>query len=184
MMGPPYVLRENHGPVALLVLNRPDRRNALSRALVAELGDALTALDVHAPTRAVVLTGTGPVFCSGGDLDEFGTAPDLATAHFVRTRAGAARPIHRLGKRIEVRVQGACVGAGVELPAFAGRVVAAADATFRLPEAAMGLIPGAGGTVSLPRRIGRWRTLYLALAGEPIDARTALAWGLVDDVLP
>jgi enoyl-CoA hydratase/carnithine racemase len=70
----------------------------------------------------------------------------------------------------------------VELPAFAGRVAARADATFWLPELALGLCPGAGGTVSLPRRIGRQRTAWLALSGRAIDARTALDWGLVDEV--
>ncbi|WP_433249150.1 enoyl-CoA hydratase/isomerase family protein [Actinomadura nitritigenes] len=181
---PDPVLLARDADVLSITLNRPQRRNAYGRQLRDALVDALRLALLDDGIARVVLDGAGPVFCSGGDLDEFGTAPDLATAHFVRTRAGAARPIHRLGTRIEVRVQGACVGAGVELPAFAGRVVAAADATFRLPEVAMGLIPGAGGTVSLPRRIGRWRTLYLALTGEPVDARTALAWGLVDDVRP
>jgi enoyl-CoA hydratase/carnithine racemase len=79
-------------------------------------------------------------------------------------------------------VHGACAGAGVELPAFAGRVIADPGTTFLLPELAMGLIPGAGGTVSLPRRIGRERTAKLALSGEPIDAKTALDWGLVDEL--
>jgi enoyl-CoA hydratase/carnithine racemase len=74
------------------------------------------------------------------------------------------------------------VGAGVEVPAAAGRVVAAPDAVFRLPEVAMGLIPGAGGTVSIPRRIGRRRACWLAISGASLDARTALAWGLVDEV--
>ena len=79
-------------------------------------------------------------------------------------------------------VHGACVGAGIELPAFAGRVVASRDAWFALPEVAMGLVPGAGGTVSLPRRIGAQRTAWLALTGRRIDAETALAWGLVDEL--
>jgi enoyl-CoA hydratase/carnithine racemase len=81
-----------------------------------------------------------------------------------------------------VIVHGACVGAGVELPAFAGRVVARPDARFRLPEVAMGLVPGAGGTVSIPRRIGRQATALLALTGDTIDAPTALALGLVDEI--
>ena len=80
-------------------------------------------------------------------------------------------------------MHGACVGPGIELPAYAGRVVAASDTRVRLPEVAMGLVPGAGGTVSIPRRIGRWRTFYLSLSGEYLDAATALAWGLVDEVV-
>jgi enoyl-CoA hydratase/carnithine racemase len=79
-------------------------------------------------------------------------------------------------------VHGACVGAGTELPAFVAQVVARPDATFQLPEVPMGLIPGAGGTVSLPRRIGRQRTAYMAITGSTIDAATALAWHLVDRI--
>lgn len=165
-----------------ITLNRPERRNAYDRRLRDALVDALRVALLDDTVGRVVLDGAGPAFCSGGDLDEFGTAPDLATAHHVRTRAGAGRLIHRLAGRVEVRVHGACVGAGVELPAFAGRVVARPDAVFRLPEISMGLIPGAGGTVSVPRRIGRHRTLYLALTGETLTAETALAWGLVDEI--
>jgi enoyl-CoA hydratase/carnithine racemase len=80
------------------------------------------------------------------------------------------------------RVHGPCFGAGVELPAFASNVVASADATFVLPELGMGRLPGAGGTVSIPRRIGRQRTLWLALTGAVLDAQTALRWGLVDAI--
>jgi enoyl-CoA hydratase/carnithine racemase len=166
----------------LITLNLPERRNAYGRQLRDALTDALRVALLDPAITRVVLDGAGRSFCSGGDLAEFGTAPDLATAHFVRTRAGAARLIHDLGARIEARVHGPCTGAGIELPAFAGTVTADAGTTFRLPETGMGLIPGAGGTVSIPRRIGRWRTLYLALTGRPIDAATALAWGLVDSV--
>ena len=92
-------------------------------------------------------------------------------------------PLHLLSDRLEASIHGPCIGAGIELPAFAGRVVAAQETTFRLPELAMGLIPGAGGTVSIPRRIGIHRTLYLALTGDVLDADTALAWGLVDELM-
>ena len=88
--------------------------------------------------------------------------------------------MHQLHDRLTVRVHGSCIGAGVELPAFARRVVAAEGTTFRLPEVGMGLIPGAGGTVSLPRRIGRERTLLLALSGIDLPVGDALRWGLVD----
>ncbi|MEU7816946.1 enoyl-CoA hydratase/isomerase family protein [Pseudonocardia sp. NPDC049154] len=170
------------GRVLHLTLNRPERRNAYGRQLRDALVGGLDLALLDPDVEQVVIDGEGPAFCAGGDLDEFGTAPDLATAHLVRTRAGAARPVHALGERVEVRLHGPCVGAGIEVPAFAGHVVAAADTTVRLPEVGMGLIPGAGGTVSLPRRIGRWRTLYLALSGASCDASTALRWGLVDAV--
>ena len=179
---PAPVLVARSGGELRITLDRPERRNAYGRQLRDALVDALTVAELDPGVERVVLTGNGVSFCSGGDLDEFGTTPDLVTAHLVRTRAGAALPMARLADRLEVRVHGACVGAGIELPAYAGRVVAAPDARFVLPEVAMGLIPGAGGTVSIPRRIGRWRTLWLALTGAPLDARTALEWGLVDAV--
>jgi hypothetical protein len=175
------IVRED-GSRLQITLNQPERRNAYSRQLRDALTDALRAALLNPAITRVVLDGAGPCFCSGGDLDEFGTAPDLATAHFVRTQAGAGPLIHALGDRIEARVHGPCIGAGLELAAFAGTVVAAEGSTFRLPETGMGLIPGAGGTVSVARRIGRWRTLCLALAGRPLAAPTALAWGLVDRV--
>ena len=80
-------------------------------------------------------------------------------------------------------LHGASIGAGIEISAFAGRVVADPETMISLPEVRMGLIPGAGGTVSLPRRIGRHRTAFLALTGAPLDAETARAWGLVDDAV-
>ncbi len=174
------VLVSRDGGTLRLRLNRPERRNAYGRLLRDALVDGLAIAESDPSVRRVLLDGAGPVFCAGGDLAEFGTTPDLTTAHLVRTRAGAALPLHRLRDRLTVRVHGRCVGAGVELPAFARTLVADPATTFRLPEIAMGLIPGAGGTVSLPRRIGRWRTLYLALTGLELDAATALAWGLVD----
>ena len=174
------VLVSRDGDTLRLTLNRPERRNAYGRLLRDALVEGLALAEADPSVRRVLLDGAGPVFCSGGDLAEFGTAPDLTTAHLVRTRAGAALPLHRLRDRVTVRVHGTCVGAGVEIPSFARTLIAAPGTTFRLPEVAMGLIPGAGGTVGLPRRIGRWRTLYLALTGLELDAGTALSWGLVD----
>ena len=176
------VLVNRAGDVLRVTLNRPERRNAYGRQLRDAPVDALRVAAYDPTIATVVLDGAGPCFSSGGDLAEFGTAPDLATAHFVRTLAGAGLLVHALRDRVEVHVHGPCVGAGVELPAFAGRVTAAPGTTFTLPEVAMGLIPGAGGTVSIPRRVGRWRALYLALSGGPLDAATALAWGLIDAI--
>lgn len=180
----PAVRLERLGNRLVLTLNRPHVRNAFSARTRDELLDGLAVAAADESITEVVLTGEGPSFCSGGDLDEFGTAADPASAHLLRLARSPGRAIAALADRVVAQVHGACVGAGIELPAFAGRVVATPDATFRLPELAMGLAPGAGGTVSLPRRIGRQRTAWLALTGRPIDAATAHAWGLVDEVLP
>lgn len=178
----PPVRVERSGARLELWLDRPEKRNALSADMRDALCEALALAVMDRGLERIALCGEGPVFCSGGDLDEFGTAPDPATAHAIRSTRHPARWLHALGPRLECAVHGACAGAGVELAAFAPRVVARPDASFRLPEVGMGLVPGAGGTVSLPRRIGRQRTAWLALTGAAIDVETALAWRLVDAV--
>lgn len=177
----PAVRCAREGDVLRIALARPQIRNALD----AEMRDALAAaLHVAAcdPSLRVELSGDGPSFCSGGHLDEFGTRSDPADAHRIRLARSLGWLLHGMADRTRVVVQGACRGSGVELPAFAGTVVARPGADFGLPELGMGLIPGAGGTVSLPRRIGRHRTAWLALTGRPVDAATAHRWGLVDEV--
>ena len=171
---------ERSGDRLDVVLSRPEVHNAYDSAMRDGLIEALTVAAVDPSITEVHLRGEGKSFCSGGDLDEFGSRPDPATAHVVRLARSGARLMHELSDRTTVFLHGACMGSGIELPAFAGRVVAAADARIALPEIQLGLIPGAGGTVSLPRRIGRHRTALLALSGMVIDAPTALEWGLVD----
>jgi enoyl-CoA hydratase/isomerase-like protein len=178
----PAVLCERDGPLLELRLNRPERRNALSARMREELVDGLTVAALDDTVAEVHLRGEGPSFCSGGDLDEFGTFPDPATAHLVRVGRNAGAAVHAVADRVVAHLHGSCVGSGIEVPAFAGRVLAAPDTTIALPEVAMGLVPGAGGTVSLPRRIGRHRTALLALGRRSIDVRTAATWGLVDEL--
>ncbi|MHB1777607.1 MAG: enoyl-CoA hydratase/isomerase family protein [Acidimicrobiales bacterium] len=180
--GPP-VVTERRGDELSVLLDRPDVHNAYDSAMRDGLVEALQLAVADATLRRVVLRGAGRSFCSGGDLDEFGSAPDPATAHAVRMAAGAAQWLHRCADRVRVEVHGACIGAGLELAALAGEVVAAADSWFSLPEVQMGLVPGAGGTASLPRRAARQRVAYLAITGVALDAATAAAWGLVDEVV-
>jgi enoyl-CoA hydratase/carnithine racemase len=156
----------------------------VTSALQQELVEALLVAGADASVERVLLDGSGPSFCSGGDLAEFGTLPDPATAHLVRLTRSPARLLAELAPRLEVRLHGACIGAGIEMAAFAGRIVAHPDTLISLPEVSLGLIPGAGGTVSLPRRIGRHRTAELALTGMKLGAAEALRWGLVDAVEP
>ena len=177
----PPVLIDDEGTLVRLTLNRPRLRNLFSAAMRDALVEALRGL-AAGDDRPIVVEGAGPAFCAGGDPAEFGSVDDPTTAHLIRTTANAAPWMDRLADRITVRVHGASVGAGVELAAFAHRVEATADATFCLPEVSMGLIPGAGGTVGVPRRIGRQRTMAWCLGGATIDAETALGWGLVDEV--
>lgn len=163
-----------------VTLARPHVRNALNTAMRDALTDAFRLVAVDDSLREVHLYGAGPSFCAGGDLDEFGSFPDPATAHAVRLVQSAGRAIAAVANRVTAHLHGACVGSGIEVPAFAGTVVAGPDTVIALPEVGLGLIPGAGGTVSLPRRIGRHRAARLALTGERLDAATALAWGITD----
>ncbi len=166
--------------------NRADRHNAFSTDLRAALLEALDVARLDDSVTEVVLTGNGPSFCSGGDLAEFGTFTDPASAHLARTRHSPALVLdelaRRLGPRLRAEVHGQVLGSGLEMAAFCGSVVADAGAVFGLPELSLGLLPGAGGTVSITRRIGRWRTAYLVLSGRRIDAATALRWGLIDAI--
>jgi enoyl-CoA hydratase/carnithine racemase len=179
---PGRVLLERAGNVLAVTLDRPAAHNAVDTTLRDALREAFELAALDPEIERVVLAATGKAFCIGADLAEFGTTRDPATAHAIRMATLPAHAIHRCAGKLEVRVRGACIGAGLEMAAFARRIVAAPDAWFQLPELAMGLIPGAGGCVSLSRRIGRARTADLVLSGKRINARTALEWGLVDEI--
>jgi hypothetical protein len=177
------VILERDGAVLTITLNRPQVRNAYNVDLREGLDEAFDLVAADPSIEQVLLKGAGPNFCSGGDLDEFGTGPGPAASHLIRTTRSPALRLSRVADRVTAQLHGACVGAGIEIPALAGRVVAAPETRVRLPEVEMGLIPGAGGTASLPRRIGRHRTAWLGLSGAWLDAATALAWGLFDGEL-
>ena len=185
---PDPVLAQRDGDTLRVILNRPQRHNAFSTDARAALLEALSVAQMDPSVDEVVLSGNGPSFCSGGDLAEFGTFADPASAHLARTRHSPALALDaitaRLGASCRAEIHGQVLGSGLEMAAFCGRVVCRSDAVLGLPELSLGLIPGAGGTLSITRRIGRWRTAYLVLSGRFIDADTALAWGLVDAKVP
>jgi hypothetical protein len=176
----PAVQLRRDGARLSIVLSRPGRRNALNRSMRDGLLNGLALAAADRAIDQVVLCGEGPSFSSGGDLGEFGTFTDPAAAHMVRLTTSIGRALDALGPRLVVQVHGSCAGSGVELAAFAARVVARPDFTATLPEVQLGLIPGAGGTYSVTRRVGRHRTALLALGGARLNAATALRWGLVD----
>jgi enoyl-CoA hydratase/carnithine racemase len=173
---------EREGEKLHVTLDRPWACNAIDRRMRDQLFDAFTVAAADKDIEAVTLHGAGDAFCVGGDLDEFGTTRDPAMAHLIRSRTLPALPLCERAGIVHVHVQGACIGAGLEMAAFAGRVTATRSAWFQLPELAMGLIPGAGGCVSVPRRIGRQRAALMILSGRRIGAATALAWGLIDAI--
>jgi enoyl-CoA hydratase/carnithine racemase len=183
---PDPVVADRDGNAVHIRFNRPGRHNAFSNDARAALLEALDVARFDPSVEEVLLTGNGPSFCSGGDLAEFGSFADPASAHVARVRHSPALVLDelatRLGRRCRARVHGQVLGSGLEMAAFCGWIEAHQDSVLGLPELAIGLIPGAGGTVSVTRRIGRWRTAYLVLSGRLIDAATALDWGLVDAI--
>jgi len=165
-----------------LTFNRPHAHNAYSAALKDALCEALQLAHADNDVQQVTLRGNGPSFSAGGDLSEFGSVTDAAEAHASRSTRSAAALLATLQCNTAARLHGACIGAGIELPAFTGHVSAAPGSFFQLPEVGMGLVPGAGGTVSICKRIGRQRTAWMALTGARIDPATALQWGLIDQL--
>jgi len=180
----PRVRMDRAGDLLTVTLTRPDRLNALDAPMRDALVQALSLAAADPEIARVELRGEGRAFCAGGDLDEFGTRPDPATAHLVRLERSVGRVLSSLRKPATTYLHGACMGSGIELAAFTDTVLAAQDTQIALPEIGLGLVPGAGGTVSLPRRIGRLRTAWLAFSGCTIDAVTAHRWGLVDQLVP
>lgn len=178
-----YVIIDSGDKKLSLALNHPASRNAIG----IEMRDALcSALDLAMADDSfseVNLTANGAAFSVGGAIEEFGEVSDPATAHWVRSLRLPAWRLARLKDRLEIHVNGAAIGAGVEMAAFGHHVTALPKAWFQLPELKYGLIPGAGGTASIPRRIGRQKTAYMALSMEKIRAERALEWGLIDAII-
>lgn len=183
---PDPVVSHRDGDILHVAFNRPQRHNAFSTDARAALLEAIEVARFDTSVVGLVLTGNGRSFCSGGDLAEFGTFEDPTSAHLARTSYSPALVLDeiatRLGTACQAMVHGQVLGSGLEMAAFCGQVTCDPGAALGLPELALGLIPGAGGTVSITRRIGRWRTAYLVLSGVTIDAEIAQSWGLVDVV--
>lgn len=172
-----------HDGVALVTLDRPKVLNALDFALIAELTDALEALDGDPDCRAIVITGAGErAFAAGADIRELAVqtpASLLRDDQFHRWER-----IKRIRKPIIAAVRGVALGGGCELAMACDMIVAAEDAQFGQPEIRLGVMPGAGGTQRLTRAIGKAKAMELVLTGDNIGAREAEARGLVTRVVP
>lgn len=168
--------------VAILTLDRPAKRNALTRAMYAALAEALAAAEADPAVRVVLLTGAGEAFTAGNDLDDFLRHPpgDPASSPVFRVLQGAAAA----EKPLVAAVRGAAVGIGTTLLLHCDLVYAAEDARFRLPFVDLGLVPEGGSSLLLPALVGQARAAELLLLGEPFDAAAAHAMGLVTAVVP
>jgi methylglutaconyl-CoA hydratase len=181
------IVREDHGQVALLVMNRPDRRNALSLALVVELGDALTRLASEVAVRAVVLTGAGSSFCAGMDLKEAeiaGRSTEAETTAIADAQAigDLIQQIHALEKPTVAALNGDAYAGGAAIALACDFVVAALGSKIGYPEVRRGLV-AAMAMHDLVRQVGERRARALLLSGEPIDVAEAERWGLVNRVV-
>ncbi len=178
------LLRRDEAGVAWLTLNRPAARNALSLALLAALGDALTAIDSDPSVRVVVIGGAGPGFCAGHDLREMRADPveSAMAALFAKCSALMTR-IVRLPKPVIARVHGIATAAGCQLAASCDLVVASADARFGVNGIDAGLFCSTP-MVALSRAVGRKAAMELLLTGDLIDAARAREIGLVNRVVP
>jgi enoyl-CoA hydratase/carnithine racemase len=176
------VLTRDEGAVRTITLNRPDVRNAIDIAMRVELAQALTAADDDESVRAIVLTGAGRAFCSGGDIATMRRMPADEAMERAQLAQRVIRAIWQTAKPVIAAVEGAAFGAGVALAAACDRVVAGSDARFAATFTNVGLAGDMGIFASLPRRVGPAKATQMLLLPEPLDANEAYAAGLVDYV--
>jgi enoyl-CoA hydratase len=182
------VLCEIRNAVAILTLNRPEKLNALSYALVDRIKERLDAIEGDSSIRAVILTGAGErAFSAGADIAEFSQTlregPDAAVRAFVRRGQSMTARIESFSKPVIVAVNGIAFGGGCEITEAAHLAVASERASFAKPEINIGIPPTFGGTQRLPRLAGRKRALELLLTGDSFPARHALEIGLVNRIV-
>jgi enoyl-CoA hydratase len=171
--------------IARITVNRPDKLNALNAIVIAELGDAVTRIETDSAVRGAILTGSGAkAFVAGADIAEL--SDQGAAGGRARALVGQQvfRRLERCGKPVIAAVNGFALGGGCELAMACHLRIASDQAKFGQPEVKLGIAPGYGGTVRLPRLVGKGRALELLLSGDMIDAKEALRIGLVNRVVP
>lgn len=176
------IILDQDGAVAVITLDRPDKRNALSRDLLTQLVDTLRALDGDGTTRAVVVHGDERAFAAGADLGPLGDAGaiELYTSGFSELWDDIAA----IRVPLVAAVAGYALGGGLGLALICDVVIAADNAQFGFPETSIGIVPGAGGTQRITRAVGKSMAMDLLLTGRRLNATEALASGLVSRVVP
>ncbi|HEV3011055.1 MAG TPA: enoyl-CoA hydratase-related protein [Burkholderiales bacterium] len=172
---------EREGPVARILLNRPEKANALNSAALEALRDALRGLEKDATLRVAMLAGRGRTFCGGADVAELRALNAETAPAFVTRIHEVCKAIRELPVPVVARLHGAVIGAGLEIAAACDLRVAAEGTKFAMPEVRLG-IPSVVEAALLPRLMGSGRAAWLVLTGEAIDARRALEWGLIEEI--
>ncbi len=182
-MASPTVLVEHCGPVAVLILNRPEKHNAMSLEMKDAIVRALQELDADSEVRVIVLRGAGDkAFVAGADIAEF-QGRTLVEQQRIYREGTVYDAVDRVAKPLIARIDGYCFGGGLELAMACDIRIASERSTFSQAEVNIGIIPGGGGSQRLPRLVGLGTALKLTLTGDRIDADEALRIGLVDEVV-
>jgi enoyl-CoA hydratase/carnithine racemase len=182
-MAPHYLSLEFEDAVAIMTLNRPNRRNALSLDLMRELIGCLNEIERTGSARAVILAAAGNVYCSGHDLSEMTGRTVGEYREIFDVCSELMMKIQSIPQPVIAEVQGTATAAGCQLVATCDLAIASENATFATPGVRIGLFCTTP-MVALSRAIGRKRALQMLLTGEAVDARTAAEWGLINDAVP
>ncbi len=174
---------ESDAPIAVVALNRPERRNALSLELMEELIDCLRTIGQSSEIRAVILAGTGPAFCAGHDLSELLDRSIVDYRRVFDVCAHLMAVIQEIPQPVIAEVNGIATAAGCQLVATCDLAIASEEAKFATPGVRIGLFCTTP-MVALTRAIGRKRALEMLMTGVPIDSKTAMEWGLINRVVP
>ena len=180
-----YLLYSKEEGIGIVTVNRPDSLNALSNGVYSELRDIFQEIEDDPDVRVVIITGSGEkAFIAGADIADMKPRDTVQIRSFSATGRSAADRIYSLSKPVIAAVKGFALGGGLELAMCCDLIIAAENARFGQPEINLAIIPGGGGTQRLPRIVGMTRAKGLIYTGDMIDANTALAWGLVNKVVP
>lgn len=182
-----HVLYEkaDDAPLVTITVNRPDKLNALNHAVVADIHAAFVHAKTDPDCHLVILTGAGPkAFVAGADIGELAVMDVLGAKKISHAGQAALAAIENLGKPVIAMINGYAFGGGLETALACHLRTMAEGAQIGLPEVGLGIFPGFGGTQRLPRVVGRGRGLEMILTGDPVDAETALRYGLVNRVAP
>jgi enoyl-CoA hydratase len=177
------IIADCKGPVGIITLNRPKALNALSQAMVAEIGRALDLFEADEDIGAIILTGNDKAFAAGADIKEM-ASKTFASAYLENFITKGWEAVSQVRKPVIAAVAGYCLGGGCEVAMMCDFILAADTAKFGQPEITLGVIPGAGGTQRLPRAVGKSKAMEMVLTGRMMEAEEAERCGLVSRVLP